>query len=925
MTMYPPAGILTFFFTDLEDSTRLWEAHPEEMRAALGRHDELLKAAVETHGGHYVKTTGDGVHAVFENPGNALRTALAVQKAVLSEPWPDEIGSLKVRIGLHAGESEARGGDFYGPEVNLAARVMNLAHGGQVLLSAVTASLAGKTLPQGCSLADLGEHRLKGIAEAVSVFQLCHPDLPVDFPPLKSFSALKHTLPRQLTRFIGREKELADVKRLLGENRLVTLLGPGGTGKTRLMLQVGEEMIEGYSDGVWLVELAPLTDPDLIPERVAAALKIQEQPGREIRESIIDFLRRKQVLLLLDNVEHVVRESAVFAEYVLRHCPILRVLVTGREALFIGGEITLQIPSLSLPETAQGNDLLAQMALCESVQLFVERARAVRPDFKLDESNAPALADLVRRLDGIPLALELAAARLRMLTVEKIAERLNDRFRLLTGGSRTALPRQQTLQALIDWSWKLLEDQEQTLLRRLSVFSGGWSLEAAESVCGFEPLDAYEVFDGLDQLINKSLVTVEYLPDGEPRYSMLESIRQFSRDQLFEAGEGETLRGRHAEYYVAQNEKAIEFLSGPDLMKWVSVLRRELDNQRAVIAWTLEDRPDLAVRLVGVLAYEQGFWMSVREAHTWLTDAVNSARGPFEAGSGSIRPADFIRALIALGSTKSLLGDSPGAIEAGEESIRLAREHGENHLLIYGTSLSFYALGYADIEQAAKRAEEAVRLAREIDDRVGLSYTLLIFGGIRMLTGNPAQGEPLVLEGKRLVAELGNQRALARALEMEGHVHLLKRELAEASKYYLQAIDLFREIGDPRRIVMNSSYVAHNLRRMGRLEEARTWYRENILAWQEIGHRPAVAHQLECFAMLALADHADERAARLVGAAKAIRTRWNAFSSAPNEIAEMKETLRVLAERLGEAESEHLIAEGELISPDEAVDLALSS
>ncbi len=515
-------GPLTFLFTDLENSTPLWENFPEEMRRASARHDALLQGVIEQHRGRVVKMTGDGFHAAYESPSDAVAAALAGQQAIGAETWPGAIGPLKVRIGLHTGESQERQGDYYGPEVNLAARVMELGYGGQVLLSDITATLVQRSLPENCSLTNLGEHRLKGISTTVQIHQLCHPDLAAEFPALKSLATFKHNLHRQLSTFIGREKELADVKSLLKNTQLLTLLGPGGTGKTRLMLQAAEEVIEGYPDGVWLVELAPLTDPGLIPERVAAALNVQEQPGRKIFDTLVDYLSRKELLLLLDNVEHIVQESAEFTERLLERCPRITILVTGREALFIDGETMIQIPPLSLPKEQQAP---GDIASSEGVQLFLERARSVRPDFALTEKNAPTVADVVRRLDGIPLALELAAARLRMLTIEQIKDHLNDRFRLLTGGRRTALPRQQTLQALIDWSWQLLDQQERTLLRRLSVFSGGWNLEAAQTITGFEPLDELAVFDQMEQLINKSLVTVEYPPSGEARYSMLESIR----------------------------------------------------------------------------------------------------------------------------------------------------------------------------------------------------------------------------------------------------------------------------------------------------------------------------------------------------------------------------------------------------------------
>ncbi|MFN2224303.1 MAG: ATP-binding protein, partial [Candidatus Promineifilaceae bacterium] len=594
----------TFLFTDLENSTPLWENHPDLMQRLAARHDALMREAIEAHHGRVVKTTGDGFHAVFADASDGVAAALAGQQALIDEAWPAETGPLRVRMGLHTGQSKEREGDYYGPEVNRAARVMGVAHGGQILISQATAALIQHSLPPDVSLIDLGEHRLRGLAVTEHISQLCHPALPFEFPALKSLSVYQHNLPLQLTSFVGRRQEMAEVHRLLKETRLLTLLGPGGTGKTRLMLECAEVLVGGYADGVWLVELATLNDPDLIDERLATTLNVPEQPGRAIRDALVDYLRRKDLLLLLDNVEHLVQGSAELVQHLLARCPQLKIVVTGREALLIPGEVTLQIPSLSLPTSNSQADLEA-IAASESVQLFLARAQEVRPDFELRAENAAAVADIVRRLDGIPLALELATARLRMLSVDQIAGRLNDRFRLLAGGRRTALPRQQTLQALIDWSWNLLSQQEQLLLRRLSIFSGGWTLNAAQTVTADGQLDEFEVFDLLEQLVNKSLVTVSHPPAGEVRYGMLESIRQYSRDRLLDSSEEETLRQCHAGYFVAFAEEAGPHLAWSTNRSWVPRVVADLDNLRAALSWALEKRPELALRIAANLFYNE--------------------------------------------------------------------------------------------------------------------------------------------------------------------------------------------------------------------------------------------------------------------------------------------------------------------------------
>ncbi len=657
-------SLLTFLFTDLENSTPLWEQFPEEMQQAAARNDALMRAIIEQHGGRVVKTTGDGFHAAFDSPSDGVAAALAGQQAIGAESWLEAAGPLKVRMGLHTGESQEREGDFYGSNVNLAARIMGLGHGGQILLSEATATLIKSRPPQGCTLSDLGEHRLRGIAVPSRIFQLCHPDLVAEFPPLRSLATYKHNLPRQLSTFIGRGKEIAEVKRLLQGTRLLTLLGPGGTGKTRLMLQVAEEVVGDYADGVWLVELAPLTDPELIPDRVAAALDVQVQRGRPVLETLTNYLRHKDLLLLLDNVEHLVRESAELAEHLLTQCPALKILVTGREALFITGETTLQIPSLSLP----GKESLAvdEIGSSEAVQLFLARARAVQPGFEVTTDNAPALAEVVRRLDGIPLALELAAARLRMMSVQQIAERLNDRFRLLTGGKRTALPRQQTLQALIDWSWNLLNEHEHVLLRRLSVFSGGWTMESAQAVCSDSQRDEFDVLDQLEQLINKSLVVVERFPDGDVRYTMLESIRQYARDRLFDAGEVERLRDRHAEYFTQYSERLSKALQGRDMLFWLERFLRESDNAKMAREWALESRLDLALRMSAASVLVQRYWFFVSDGYRWLGEVVEKARMQLDSEPGAEFERGFACALISLGAATFGQGKkSRGASPAG--------------------------------------------------------------------------------------------------------------------------------------------------------------------------------------------------------------------------------------------------------------------
>ncbi len=475
-----PTGTITLLFTDIEGSTKLWEQYPAIMRDALIRHDALADSVLAEHSGHLVKPRGEGdsLFAVFARASDAVAAAFDLQRTLIFEPWPLHT-SLRVRMALHTGETLLRDGDYYGPTVNRCARLRATAHGGQVIVSQVTRDLAQNALPDGVTLTDLGLHKLKDLTQAEHVWQLVHPELPADFPPLKSLR--ESNLPLQTTSFVGREKEIAESGECLANTRLLTLLGAGGTGKTRLSLHLAAEVGDTYPDGLWLVELAPLSDPALVPQAVAFALGVREEPGRALTETLLEHLRGKNLLLILDNCEHLLDACARFADRALRVCPDIRLLASSREALNIPGEATYRVPSLGLPspEHQTPQTLLHSAAAC----LFVERATAARNDFAVTDANADAIAAICRQLDGIPLALELAASRVKALSPIQIAARLDDRFRLLTGGSRGALPRQQTLRALIDWSYDLLSEKEKTLLRRLSVFAGGWTLEAAEAVC----------------------------------------------------------------------------------------------------------------------------------------------------------------------------------------------------------------------------------------------------------------------------------------------------------------------------------------------------------------------------------------------------------------------------------------------------------
>jgi class 3 adenylate cyclase len=484
-----PTGTVTFLLTDVEGSTKLWEDHPEAMRAALARHDAMAVSTAERCNGSVIKSRGEGdsLFMVFGRASDAVQAAAALQQAYHEEPWPQD-APLRVRMALHTGEAELRDADYYGPTVNRCARLRAIGHGGQVLLSEATEAMVRDSLPEGASLRDVGSYVLKDLRRSAEhVYQLVSAGVPTITSPLRSLQP--NNLPQQLTSFVGRAKEIQEIRELMGKTRLVTVTGAGGSGKTRLTLEVASDLLLGEGDGVWFVELAPHSDPALVPQSVAFTLGVREEPDRPVTDTLVDHLRSRRAVIVLDNCEHLLGACATLVDSLVKSCPDVRVLCTSREALGINGETTYRIPSLSVPD-AKGPAKAEVLSKYEAVTLFVDRAQAAQPGFTLTDQNAAAVAQICVRLDGIPLAIELAAARVKAMSVDQIATRLDDRFRLLTGGSRTALPRQQTLRAMIDWSYDLLSEKEQVLLRRLSVFVGGWTLEAAEKVCADPPPDA---------------------------------------------------------------------------------------------------------------------------------------------------------------------------------------------------------------------------------------------------------------------------------------------------------------------------------------------------------------------------------------------------------------------------------------------------
>ena len=615
----PPSGTVTFLLTDIEGSTLLLERLGPAWGATLDAHHELLRSAIEGAGGQQVNASGDAVFAVFARPPDAVAAAAAAQRALAAAEWTKGV-RLRVRMGLHTGEAERAGQDYAGLDVHRAARISAAAHGGQVLLSSATHALTERALPEGVRLRDLGEHRLKDLSRPERLHQLCIDGLPAEFPPPRTLDAWRDALPKQPTTFIGRERELAEARALLEGSRALTLTGPGGTGKTRLALQVAAESCEAYRDRAVFVALATLEDPSLVASTIAAAIGVQEEAGRPILTSLTERLAGMEVLLVLDNYEQLLVAAPLVGELVAAG-PGVRVLVTSRAPLRVAGEREYEVRPLALPNMS-GAATPEELAESEAVALFVERARAIEPGFALGPENAAAVAAICAALDGLPLAIELAAARVRLLPPQAILERLGTSLPLLTGGPRDRPERQRTLRGAIQWSHDLLDPDGQTMFRWLAAFAGGWTFEAAEAICSPAGAAVLDTLETLDALVQHSLARRD---DGtpEPRFRMLQTIREFGLERLAESGEEPEIHERHAQFFLALAEEAAGELTGPGQAVWLDRLACDHDNLRAALRWSVDaDRAETGLLIAAAI---WRFWQlrdHLAEGEGWLTELL---------------------------------------------------------------------------------------------------------------------------------------------------------------------------------------------------------------------------------------------------------------------------------------------------------------
>ncbi|MDQ4005595.1 MAG: AAA family ATPase [Actinomycetota bacterium] len=767
----------------MEGSTRLLQELGDGYRAVQDDHATIMRTAIAAGDGVEIRTEGDSFFAVFATPGDAVRTAVAAQRALAEHHW--SFGRpLRVRMGMHTGEGVLGGDDYLGIDVNLAARIAAAAGGGQVLLSATTRSLVENALPDSVTLRDLGPHRLKDIEHAHRLHDLVIDGLPSDFPPPRTLE-VPTNLPAERTSFVGRAEQVARVKELLRGPGLLTLTGPGGSGKTRLALHAGRQLLDEYPDGVFLADLAPILDPRLVPATIVDAVGVRAEGQRDIGEALRDHVRNREMLIVLDNFEQVMDASPVVAD-LLDGSFRLRILVTSREPLHIAGEQEYPVPPLSVPSAGSSADAVEA---AEATALFLQRATAVDPGFRITEQNAATVAELCARLDGLPLAIELAASRVKMMPPRAILERLEHRLELLTGGPVDLPARQRTLREAIAWSHDLLDEAERTLFRRLTVFAGGWTIEAAEAVGGLAP-DAADVLGILGSLMDKSLVTRASVSADEVRLGMLETIREFGAEQLRVAGEGEASRDRHATFFLSLAERAEPHLRGIDQKRWLDQLETEHDNFRAALRHAIDAGDAMTgLRLVAAL---WRFW----HLHSHLADGRRWAEEVLALPAAAARTAERAKGLTALGGLAYWQEDVPAFRRAYEEALSIARELGDPAAEAEGVyNLSFAPAMEGDIETAVELLEQSRAMFEQLGNRRGVGDSLFILGIIARLRGELAGSRELAEESLRIHRAADDRFGTTIALYARGRSAFEQGDLVTAESSYLEALDNDEQVG----------------------------------------------------------------------------------------------------------------------------------
>jgi predicted ATPase/class 3 adenylate cyclase len=916
MSLYP-TGTVTFLFTDIEGSTKLAQKFPDAWSMIQAQLNTLMQAAMAAHQGYVFRSIGDELGVAFETALNALAAALAAQRALYAEDWGEK-GPIRVRMGLHTGPATPRADEYEG-YLTLAhtKRLMSTACGGQILLSESTEALLRDSLPEGITLRDLGEHRLKDFERGEHIFQAVAQDLPAEFPQLKSLDISPNNLPVQLTSFIGRSKEKDEVEQMIAKERLLTLTGPSGSGKTRLALQVAADMIDYFKDGVFFVALAPITEPGLVASTIAQSLGIIESSGRSIMDSLSDHLHNKSLLLLLDNFEQVISAAPLVAELLVAGSQ-LKILITSREGLRISGEREYPVPPLSLPNLKQLPPLesLSQYA---AVELFIQRAKAVKPGFRITKDTAPAVAEICYRLDGLPLAIELAAARIKLLHPRAMLTRMEHRLEFLTGGGRDLPARQQTLRDAIAWSYDLLDENEQKLFRRLSVFVGGCTVEAVEAVAGEHPARG-SVLDRLESLLDKSLLQEVEGANGEPRFIMLETLREFGLEQLQASGEQVSIQRRHADYFLSIAEQTEARLESAGQVEWINRMEQEHGNLRAALecSKTADGTAETCLRLANALGLfweARGYYSEGRKllADLLLTEPIRGrsatrARILARAAELAYRQSDF-------SATMSLAG----------ESLAIYRQVGDRQ----GIASVLIKLGNAATEigsyaTASGFLEEALKTWRELGDKHGITRALISSGWVALRSGKYGLAKRRLIEALALSRDLRDTRNIAFELSGLGEVALRQKDYLRATQLVEESLALRKQLGNKWGVGVSLGILGWIAMREEKWDHAMTRLCESLEVRREIGDQSGSAWCLERLAAVAMAQGQTEKAARLFGAGAALRASIRSVIDPADQPA-YKSKIRSLRRKLGKQRFTKTWDEGHALALEQAVAYALEN
>lgn len=835
LTELLPTGTVTLLLADVEGSTRLWETQPEQMTAALALLNRTVDETIGVYNGvrPVEQGEGDSFVAAFARASDALGCALALQRA--------ELSPIRIRIGLHTGEIQLRDeGNYAGPTINRAARIRDLAHGGQTVLSGVTESLVMDRLPDGVWLTELGSYPLRGVPRPERVLQLCHPDLRTEFPPLRVRSAAaSHNVPVQLTSFVGRQAALAELRQLIDGNRLVTLNGAGGAGKTRLAVEVAARLVDAFPDGVWYVDLAPITNPAVVPVTTARTLGLPDQPGLSTVETVVRFVGGKRMLLLLDNCEHLLDACGSMVMELLAACPQLMILTTSREPLALPGELSWRVPSLSLAD--------------EAIELFADRARRVRPNFVVDEGNTALVAEICERLDGMPLAIELAAARVRALSLKQIVDSLHDRFRLLTGGARTAVRRQQTLRASVDWSHALLTEPERALFRRLAVFAGGFDFDAAQAVGTSTEVEGYQLMDQLGLLVDKSLVVAsETGTDDGMRYRLLETVRQYAQEKLSESGEAGEVRTRHRDYYA--DKSAAMHARGPsadeELLVWAQT---EIENLRVAFAWSRENGDfDIALRMIVCLLPLWLWGGRVLEALAGLAAILAEESGLTPAvWAGAVAQQSILASWVAM----------PTDLARAQKALAIARQLNDSDLVAQ-TLVACATLALYSPDIAQQYSDELTEMFSAVDDRRGLCQVFGHRATIGAMVGEPLAACSFAEKARDLADALGDRFFSRNSRAWLAIILVFQGELADATRVASELAAEAEAADDVTMALYGHLGQALALSFRGQADAARAYAQSALAAAERIGGIAGdTVHAAFAYAALAGGDAAAARRA----------------------------------------------------------------